>query len=94
MLGGMHDRGHTWQVGCVWQGHVWEGACMAGACMAGGAYLAHMPPVADTTRYGDMVNELLVCILLECILVVLSSKVLVLSMSTVLPLTPRLISVC
>ena len=58
----MHGRGHVWW-GCAWQGGVcgggpaWQGVCMVGACMA------------DTMRYGDMVNERAVRILLECILV-------------------------
>ena len=43
-------------------GHAWQGVCMVGACMP------CMPP-ADTTRYGDTVNERPVRILLECILV-------------------------
>ena len=42
--------------GHAWWGHVWWGACMVGA-------------QADTTRYGDAVNERTVRILLECILV-------------------------
>ena len=52
-LGGMHGGGHAWQ----------GGACVAGGCV----WHAHSP--ADTTRYGDTVNERAVRILLECILV-------------------------
>ena len=79
--GGMHGRGggHVWQGTCmvegVWgRGHVWWGACMTGgmcgggrACMAGRGACMHAMP--DTTRNGDMVNEWVVRILLECILV-------------------------
>ena len=43
-----------------------RGMCMAG--VAGGAWQGGAY-VADTTRYGDTVNELAVRILLECILV-------------------------
>ena len=67
MAGDMHGRGHAWQGVCVEGGHVQQGS-MHGrrACMA------HTPlPPTDTTRYGDMVNERVVRILLECILVVI-----------------------
>ena len=41
-----------------------------GACIAGGhAWHARPPCPADTTRYGDTVNERAVRILLECIIV-------------------------
>ena len=53
MVGGMHGRRHVWQGECAWQGGIRGG----GACMA------------DTTRYGDTVNERAVRIVLECILV-------------------------
>ena len=74
--------GHAWQVGRhAWQGVM----CGRGACVAGGVHGRgrvwqgdsmrgrgvhgmHAPPT-DTTRYGDMVNERAVRILLECILV-------------------------
>ena len=54
----VHDRG------CVWQG----GMHGKGAAWQGGMHGMHAPP-ADTTRYGDTVNERAVRILLECILV-------------------------
>ena len=47
-----------------------------GACVAGAACMARMPPPADTTRYGDTVNERAVRILLECILVTGRNEVL------------------
>ena len=56
VAGGMHGGGHAWQ------GGMWQGACMAGGCVWQGACMA------DTTRYGDTVNERAVRILLECIL--------------------------
>ena len=65
--------GHAWQGACMAGGGAW-GACMEGghvwqgACMAGGVHGKHAPPT-DTTRYGDMVNERAVRILLECIFV-------------------------
>ena len=60
----------------------WQGACVArGVCMAGvmrggghawqGAWGCHTCPPADTTRYGDTVNERAVRIPLKCILVYL-----------------------
>ena len=64
-------RGHGWLLGgmhgcsgaCVVApgGHAWllQGACMV--ALGGHAW--------DTMRYGDMINEWAVCILLECILV-------------------------
>ena len=45
-----------------------RGSCMAEGCAWRGC-MPHMPPPANTTRYGDMVNERAVRILLECILV-------------------------
>ena len=81
-LGGMRgcSRGHVWLLpgGCVvalggnaWLlpgGHAWLlwGVCMVApggvhGCLGGHAW--------DMTRYGDMVNERAVHILLECILV-------------------------
>ena len=56
--GGMHGRGHAWQGGMRGRGRAWWGTCMV-----------HMPPLPDTPRYGDTVNERSVCILLECILI-------------------------
>ena len=53
--GGMHIGGDAWWGACV----------VGGPCVAGG--MCGMPP-ADTTRYGDRVNERAVRILLECIL--------------------------
>ena len=69
--------GHAWQWACVA-----GGACMVGGCawqggMHGGGHAwqgwqgvhGRGAYVADTTRYGDTVNERAVRILLECILV-------------------------
>ena len=81
---GMCGGGHAWWGGMDGGGHVCWGVCMAGACMVGvhvagghawqgacvaGGHACHTHPPADTMRYGDMVNEQAVCILLECILV-------------------------
>ena len=57
MAGGMHSKG----------GHAWQrGVCVVrGACMVKGGC------VWDMMRYGDTINEQAVCILLECILVLL-----------------------
>ena len=44
-----------------------------GACVAGG-HAWHAHPLADTTRYGDTVNERAVRILLECILVLVEKS--------------------
>ena len=75
--------GHVWQGVCMAGGHVWWGACVEGdvhgrgACVVGGMHgrsgmhgggVVQCPP-ADTTRYGDTVNERAVRILLECIIV-------------------------
>ena len=56
--------------GCSGGGGVWLlwGACMV-ALEGGHAWLLQGGHAWDTTRYGDMVNERAVCILLECILV-------------------------
>ena len=68
--GHVHGKGACVVGVCVWQreGHSWWGACVAGGHVWWGVCMAHIPP-ADTTRYGDTVNERAVCILLECILV-------------------------
>ena len=76
LWGGMH--GYCWggMCGC-WAGHAWllQGVCMVapgGVCVvaAGGhAWLLPGGHAWDTVRYGDMVNERAVRILLECILV-------------------------
>ena len=58
IAGGMRGRR-----ACMAGGHAWQGACMA--CMAGGMHGMHAPQ--QILR--DIVNELVVCILLECILV-------------------------
>ena len=69
VAGGVHGRGHVWWGGtwvagvCVAGGHAWQGACVAG----------HTPP-SPQRIWQDMVNERTVCILLECILVLLMSK--------------------
>ena len=75
MAGDMCGRGCAWQGACMaggmcgWVagGHAWWGGMCGrgGACVAGG--MRGMSP-ADTTRYGDRVNERAVRILLECIL--------------------------
>ena len=59
--GGIHGGGHACQGGHAWWGCVTGigGVHGRGGCMA------------DTTRYSDTVNERTVCILLECILVLL-----------------------
>ena len=58
MVGGMHGR----------EGMHGRGVCMAGVCAwQGGVWHTRLP--ADTTRYGNTVNERAVRILLECILV-------------------------
>ena len=46
-----------------------QGGVHGGGCAWQGACVACTPPPADTTRYGDTVNERAVRILLECILV-------------------------
>ena len=78
MVGGMHDRGPCMAGGMCGGQHAWqEGMRGRGAFMAGGMHgrgwqggcMPCMLPPADTTRYGDTVNERAVCILLECILV-------------------------
>ena len=58
------------------EGRVWcagRGVCGGGVCVAGGVHgrgrAWHACPPADTTRYGDTVNERAIRILLECILV-------------------------
>ena len=52
-----------------------SGVCMAGVMVGGMRGMERVchtcPPPADTTRYGDTVNERAVRILLECILVYL-----------------------
>ena len=58
-LGGV--RGCSWGVCVVARGHVWLLQGGMHGCSGGHAW--------DTTRYGDMVNERAVRILLECILV-------------------------
>ena len=84
VVGGMHGRGvhgggmcggggvcvaGACMVRCAWQGgmrgrgHAWQWG------MCGRGHACHACPPADTIRYGDMVNEQAVCILLECILV-------------------------
>ena len=52
-----------WGVACVAGGHAWQGG------VHGGGACHTCPPPANTTRYGDTVNERAVRILLECILV-------------------------
>ena len=68
VAGGMRgEEGHAWQRGacvvkggmCGKGGHAWQRRGMHGE--GGHAW--------DTMRYGDMINERVVCILLECILV-------------------------
>ena len=54
--GGMHGRGMHGGGACVAEGRAWWGE-------------RKPPPLADTMRYSDTVNERAVCILLECILV-------------------------
>ena len=61
--GGMHGRGH------VWWGHAWQGAYMVGGmCGRGGMHATHAPPGHHEIW---SVNVQAVCILLECILVLL-----------------------
>ena len=60
--------------GCAWLWLLWGGVCGCswGACMVARGGVCVVAPgrhVWDTTRYGDMVNERAVRILLECILV-------------------------
>ena len=74
MAGGMHGRGCAWQGACMaggmhGRGHAWWGVCMAGGHVWQGWHACHTCLLPDTTRYGDMVNERAVRILLECILV-------------------------
>ena len=65
MVGGMHDRGHTWQGGMHGKrGGVCGGGCMVGVCVAGGVRAWHT------------VNERAVRILLECILVLILMRTL------------------
>ena len=78
----MHGRGE-----CAWQGACMAGACVAGGvhgrggmcgmCAGGlhrrGDVHGGGACVVDTMRYGDTVNDWVVCILLECILVVFVS---------------------
>ena len=64
-----------------------SGMCMAGVMLGGhawhGACVSHMPPPpADTTRYGDTVNERAVRILLECILILFASLIKVAPMTS------------
>ena len=65
---------------CMAGGACVVGTCMAGVCLPrgvhgrgcawwGGGHAWHACSPADTTRYGDVVNERAVRILLECILV-------------------------
>ena len=70
VAGGVHGRGHAWQRGaCLARGCAWQGVCMAGgAVWQGSACMACTHP-RQILR--DMVNEQVVCILLECILVIL-----------------------
>ena len=73
--GGMHGGGgYAWLMG----GHMWLGACVVvggmhgwGACVVGGACMAGGCMVVGGVHRirPDMVNEWVVCILLECILV-------------------------
>ena len=69
--GGVHGKGACMAGGFVCgRGHAWQGVGMrgGGVCMARG-HAWHARPPADTTTYGDTVNERAVRILLECILV-------------------------
>ena len=75
----VHGGGHVWQRacmagggwGCARQGGMHGGGCVwQGACMVGGMRgRGHACAPANTTRYGDAVNEQVVRNLLECILV-------------------------
>ena len=93
--GGMHGRGacmagrHTWQGGmcgrgCAWRGHAWQGGmhdmghAWQGACMVGGMR-GRGACVAYTT-----VKERAVRILLECILVNIVFKLMVLKVQNIL----------
>ena len=63
---GMHGRGrHAWQGGMGCRGHGYQGAYMAGVCVA----RTHSKQILR-----DTVNERVVCILLECILVVVCKE--------------------
>ena len=57
--------GHVWLLG----GHAWLLWGGAWLLPGGHAWLLLGGHAWDTTRYGDMINERAVCILLECILV-------------------------
>ena len=62
---GMHGRGHAWQGACVT-----GGMCGKGICMVGGVHgRGHVWHACPWQILRDMVNEWVVCILLECILV-------------------------
>ena len=65
----MRGRGYAWQGGVCRRGRAWQAGC---AWRGGHAWHAH--PLADTTRYGDTVNERAVRILLECILVLVEKS--------------------
>ena len=83
LWGGMHgcSRGHVWLLWggmhcCSPGGHAWflgsMHGCSWGACMVapgGACMVAPGGRVWDMMRYGDMINERAVRILLECILV-------------------------
>ena len=66
--GGVHGRGHAWQGGMHDRGHAWQGACVAVGAC-----------VAYTT-----VNERVVRNLLECILVNIVFKLMVLKVQNIL----------
>ena len=84
LLGGMHGCSRGGVCGCF-GGHAWlllggihgcsQGGCMVapgGTCVVtprGHAWLLRGGHTWDTMRYGDTINEQVVCILLECILV-------------------------
>ena len=74
--GGMHGWGHVWPGGMYGWGHAWLGSAWLGGmhgwgggmCGWGCAWLRGMHAPQQILQLWHMVNELAVCILLECIL--------------------------
>ena len=73
VVGGMHDKGGhgCWQGACMAKGGLHgKGAWQMGGCVwQKGDMCGKRGHVWDTTTYRDTINERVVCILLECILV-------------------------
>ena len=74
---GQHGRGHAWWGACMAQGHLWQGCVCGrwgvwqGVCIAGGMHGREGACVAGRSTLQDTLNEWAVCILLECILVMI-----------------------